>query len=204
MNSGVRVLTNVAAAREFHPRDSSGSTIDLTSTARRTVYSSDNLFVANFGTPDGNVFASTNGPARITVSNSTFVVTAQVTTRTFTPKVSGYVAIPGFANAVDVAGNDAYVAAGGTGLQVVNVADHQNPRVAAALDTPGNANDVKIVGNLAYVADGSAGLRIISVTNPVVPVLVGTVDTSGVAWAVTVAGGRVYIAEARPACKSST
>ena len=172
-----------------------GTTIDLSSTARGTVYSSDNLFVANFGAPDGNVFAGTNGTATITVSNSTFVATVAVTVRSSTPQTLGFVSIPGFANSVAVSGNYAYVAAGAAGLQVVDVTDRSNPRVVAALDTSGNANDVKVVGNLVYVADGSAGLRIISVTNPLVPVLVGTVDTPGDARHVFVSGNYAYVAD---------
>src|ERR1017187_3467218 len=96
-----------------------GTTIDLTSTTRRTVYSSDNLFVANFGSPDGNIFAGTNGTATITISNSTFVARALVTVTTSSPSTLGYVTIPGFANGVDINGNYAYVAGGATGLQVV-------------------------------------------------------------------------------------
>src|SRR5207253_1057928 len=89
-----------------------GTTIDLTSTSRRTVYSSDNLFIANFGSPDGNIFAGTNGSATITVSNSTFVASSLVTVRSSTPVALGFVAIPGFANGVAVSGDYAYVAAG--------------------------------------------------------------------------------------------
>ena len=172
-----------------------GTTIDLTSTTRRTVYSSDNLFVANFGSPDGNIFAGTNGTATITISNSTFVATALVTVRTSTPQALGFVAIPGFANAVGVAGNYAYVAAGATGLQVVDVTDHSNPRVVAALDTPGNAEDVRVVGGLAYVADGSGGLRIISVANPLSPVLVGVTNITGDAQDVDIVGSRAFVAD---------
>ncbi|HEY0552340.1 MAG TPA: Ig-like domain-containing protein, partial [Verrucomicrobiae bacterium] len=172
-----------------------GTTIDLASTARRTVYSSDNLFVANFGSPDGRVFAGTNGTATITVSNSTFVATVSVTVRTSTPQTLGFVAIPGFANNVDVSGNYAYVAAGSAGLQIVDISDRNNPIVVASLDTPGNADDVKVLGDFAYLADGPAGLRIISVANPLVPVFVGTVDTPGDAQDVVANGSYVYVAD---------
>src|SRR5262245_39121683 len=67
----------------------------------------------------------------------------------FTPIPLSFVAIPGFANTVDVSGKFAYVAAGATGLQVVNVSNPFSPVIVASLDTPGNANDVRIVGNLA-------------------------------------------------------
>ncbi|MBE7500736.1 MAG: Ig-like domain-containing protein [Verrucomicrobiales bacterium] len=175
-----------------HLRD--GTTIDLTSTTRGTAYSSSDLTIANFGSPDGMVFAGADGSAIITVSNSGFVGTAAVTVRSSTPQTLGFVAIPGYANNVDVSGDYAYVAAGATGLQVVDVSDRRNPRIVAALDTPGNANDVKVIGGLAYVADGVAGLRVISVANPLAPVFVGVVDTPGDAQDV-VAGPYALVAD---------
>lgn len=172
-----------------------GTTIDLTSTARGTQYNSSDLTIANFGSPDGMVFAGSDGSAVITVSNSGFVATASVTVRSSTPQTLGFVAIPGFANNVDVSGNYAYVAAGAAGLQVVDVTDRRNPVVVAALDTPGNADDVKVVGSLAYVADGPAGLRILGVANPLAPVLVGVVDTPGDAQDVVIVGTYAYVAD---------
>lgn len=177
-----------------HLRD--GNTINLTSTTRGTNYTSSNLQVASFGSPDGRVFGGQNGTATITVTNSGFTAPlVSVTVRTSSPAALSFVSIPGFANSVAVSGNYAYVAAGATGLQVVNVANRTAPSVVAALDTPGNANDIRIVGNLAYVADGSSGLRIISVANPLAPVFVGTVDTPGTATDLVVVGNRCYIAD---------
>lgn len=176
-----------------HLKDS--TTIDLTSTARGTQYSSTDLTIANFGSPDGMVFAGADGSAVITVSNNGFVAASSVTVRSSTPQTLGFVAIPGFANNVDVSGDYAYVAAGATGLQVVDVSDRRNPVVVAALDTPGNADDVKVVGSLAYVADGPAGLRILGVANPLAPVPVGAVDTPGDAQDVVVVGTYAYVAD---------
>src|SRR5206468_6946739 len=85
-----------------HLRD--GTTIDLTSTTRGTVYNSSDLGVANFGAPDGRVFAGTNGSATITVSNSTFTATVMVTVTSFTPIALSSLAIPGYANNVDAVG----------------------------------------------------------------------------------------------------
>src|SRR3972149_6016900 len=172
-----------------------GNRIDLTSTARGTSYSSSNLFVANFGAADGMVFAGEAGVADITAQNSGFTVKAQVTVRTFFPTALSYVDIPGFANNVDVSGSYAYVAAGSSGLQVVNVSNPSSPFIAGYMDTPGNANDVKIVGQYAYVADGSTGLSIIDISNPVTPLFTGTIDTPETAWDVVVSGNYAYIAD---------
>jgi DNA-binding beta-propeller fold protein YncE len=172
-----------------------GNTINLTARSRGTNYNSSDLAVANFGAVDGLVFAGNNGIATITISNSGFTATTQVTVTSFAPTALSFVAIPGFANNVDVSGNFAYVAAGSTGLQVVDVTDRQAPHIVGSLDTPGNANDVRVVGNRAYIADGAAGLRIIDITNPANPTALGALDTPGQASDVVVVGNRAYVAD---------
>ena len=172
-----------------------GGTIDLTATSRGTNYASSNLQICNFGAENGRVYGGSNGTCAITVTNSGLSTTAQVTVNFFVPTALSYIAIPGYANNVDVAGNYAYVAAGATGLQIVDVTDRRNPRIVGALDTTGNANDVRILGNLAYVADGSAGLQIIDVTAPTAPVLKGTYNTPGDASDVVLVGNRAYVAD---------
>jgi YVTN family beta-propeller protein len=172
-----------------------GTTINLTSTTRGTTYNSSDLFIANFGSPDGRIFAGNNGTATITVANSGFSGTATVIVKTFTPSPLAFVDIPGFANNVDVNGNYAYVAAGLTGLQVVDVSNRSAPVIVASRDTPGNANDVQVVGNLAFIADGPAGLEIIDISNPLTPAIVGSLDTPGDASDVAVSGTRAYIAD---------
>lgn len=171
------------------------TTINLTSTLRGTNYASSDLNVCNFGSPDGRVFAANNGSCTIAITNSGFSTQSLGTVNSFTPTPLSFVPIPGFANNVDVSGNFAYVAAGATGLQIVNVANRTAPVVVASLATPGNANDVVIVGNRAYVADGSAGLRIIDVTNPLAPVSIGAFDTPGDAVDVVVSNNRAYVAD---------
>lgn len=173
-----------------------GNVVNLTSRSRGTNYNSSNLAVANFGAVDGLVFAGTDGTATITVSNNGFIAPpVQVSVSSFAPAALSALSIPGYANNVDVSGDFAYVAAGATGLQVINVSNRRSPAIVGSLDTPGNANDVRIVGNQAYVADGSAGLRIIDVANPMNPTLLGSVDTPGEAQDVVVSGTRAYVAD---------
>src|SRR6185369_5274695 len=172
-----------------------GNSINLTARSRGTNYSSSNLSVANFGATDGLVFAGNDGNATITVSNNGKTATAQVIVSSFSPTALSFISIPGFANNVDISGNIANVAAGSTGLQVLDVSDRRAPRIIGSLDTPGNANDVRVVGNRVYVADGSAGLRIIDVTNPASPTFLGVLDTSGEANDVVVVGNLAYVAD---------
>jgi hypothetical protein len=171
-----------------------GTTLDLTSQATGTLYSSSNLASCNFGGVDGLVFGGANGTCTITVTNSGFTATAAGTVQTFTPTALSFLPIPGYPNAIDLSGNRAYIAAGAAGLQVVAVDNRLAPALIASASTPGNADDVRVVGNLAYVADGAAGLQIFDVTNPVTPLLAGSLALPGTARNLAVQGTLVYVA----------
>lgn len=168
--------------------------LDLTSTAEGTNYQSSDLTICNFGPPDGNVFAGSNGACTIAVTNSGFTAQAMGLVNTFSPTGLSFVGIPGFANAVDVNGNYAFVAAGSAGLQIVNVGNRLSPTIAASLALPGNANDVKLLGNLAYVAAGASGVHIVDVTNPLAPALLGTLGTGANALDIAIRGTKLFVA----------
>jgi hypothetical protein len=176
-----------------HLRD--GTTIDLTSTAKRTNYAASDLTICNFGATPGQIFAGLDGTCTITVTNSGFSTSAIGTVRTFAPRALSFVTIPGSTNNVDVSGDFAYVAAGSAGLQVISIMNRNAPTLVAAFDTPGNANDVKVIGTTAFVADGPAGLHIIDVTDPLHPRALGTVDTPGDAQDVVVRGSLAFVAD---------
>ncbi len=173
-----------------------GKTIlDLTSTSKGTNYASSDLTICNFGAPDGNVFAGSNGSCTISVTNSGFTATALGVVGSFSPTPLSWVSIPGYANNVAVNGDYAYVAAGSAGLQIVDVSDRTKPKVVSAVPTPGNADDVQVLGYYAYVADGPSGIQIVDVTNPLLPVLVGGYKTPGEAWNLSVSEGIAYVAD---------
>jgi len=172
-----------------------GTTIDLTESRWGTSYASSDLAVCNFGGTAGRVHAASNGTCTITASNNRFRAAASGLVRTFTPRPVSWVAIPGYANNVEVSQDYAYVAAGSTGLQVVRVLDKASPAIVGSRDTPGNANDVRISGRYAYVADGSAGLQVIDIINPLEPSLVGGADTPGDASDVMISEGVAYVAD---------
>jgi hypothetical protein len=104
---------------------------------------------------------------------------------------------PGFAWAVAVSGNYAYVADGNDGgLRVVNITNPVAPVEAGFYDTPGGAYGVAVSGNYAYVAHDNLGLRVVNITNPSSPVEVGFSDTPGSARGVAVSGNYAYVADA--------
>ena len=169
-----------------------GSTIDLTSTTRGTNYLSNNLSTCNFGSPDGRVFAGSVGSCTITISSGGYVVTVSGNVTNFTPADLSYVSIPGFANAVAVSGDYAYVAAGGAGLQVVGLSsDRTHPAVVGSLSLSGDAYDVNLVGNTAYVV-GASSLSVVDITNPLSPTLRGSFSVSN-CLGVVVRGTTAYL-----------
>lgn len=171
-----------------------GSDIDLTARPG-TTYSSSDLTVANFGAEPGRIFAGNDGTATVTAANAGFSTTVAVNVTTFSPRALSFLHIPGFANAVAVDGGFAYVAAGATGLQVVDVSNPSSPAIVSSLDTAGNANDLRVRNGIVYLADGADGVVLIDVADPRSPIALGTVDTPGVATDIAVAAGRAYVAD---------
>ncbi|HTG35942.1 MAG TPA: Ig-like domain-containing protein [Thermoanaerobaculia bacterium] len=172
-----------------------GTSLDVTSRRYGTAYASSDLTIANFGPGDGRVFAGRNGEALITAAVGGFSGRANVAVETFSPRALSFLDLPGYPNAVALAGNYAFVAAGATGLQVVDVTNLQAPVLVASVDTPGNANDVRIVGSHAFVADGITGVVVVDVSDPLSPRIVGLESTAGPATDLVVADGKAYVAD---------
>ncbi len=172
-----------------------GATLNLTSSAKGTRYSSSDLTICNFSAQSGRVFAGADGVCTITITNSNFSTQTVITVQRFSPRALSFVDIPGSANDVDVRGNFAYVAAGSAGLQVVDVSDHLFPEIVGSVALPRTADDIQIVGTTAFVADGAAGLQIIDIQDPLHPVVIGAVDTPGDAQDLVVKGNLAFVAD---------
>jgi Ca2+-binding RTX toxin-like protein len=96
---------------------------------------------------------------------------------------------------VQVVGNYAYVADGGSGLQIIDISNPATPTFKGNYDTSGRAYGVQVVGNYAYVADYQSGLQIIDISNPAAPTLKGNYQTSGNAFDVQIVGNYAYVAD---------
>ncbi len=94
---------------------------------------------------------------------------------------------------IDLKDSTALLAAGKSGLHVVNISDPLHP-VGVAIDTNGEALDVAVDGDFAYVADGSKGLKAFSLLDPANVTKLGEIVTGGEARAVTIASGYAYVA----------
>jgi hypothetical protein len=172
-----------------------GRTIDLLNPLYQTQVNSSNLAVASFGAQPGQVFAGQSGTATITVSNSGWSAASIVTVTAFSPAALAFLPLPGFQNAVAVAGDFAFVASGGAGLSVVDVTNLQAPVLIAQAATPGSANDVRVAGAVAYVAE-DVGLQLVDVSDPAHPARLGSLSLPGGDQArLAVAGNLVYLAD---------
>jgi len=99
-----------------------------------------------------------------------------------------------YTRGVAIAGSYAYVAAGESGLQVIDITNPTSPQLVGSVDTPGGASGVAIENLRAYVADDGAGLQVIDLTDPTNPQLLGGVATPSYAKGVAVAKPCVYLA----------
>jgi hypothetical protein len=95
-------------------------------------------------------------------------------------------------NNVALDGDYTYVA-GTAGLQVVNIADPENPSLAGHYFAT-SYYDVEVEGNYAYLADAS-GLTILDISDPNTPTLVSTLAVGAATGGVTKVGNYLYLAD---------
>jgi hypothetical protein len=141
------------------------------------------------------------------------------------PALIGYYALPpgGFyynyvANAhqqsVTVIGNKAYVAEYGAGLQIIDVANPQNPAIIGSYASQPYAFNVEVSGNNAYVIDGhitiglqyvvyEQSLSLVDVTNLQNPSQIGAYDSLYRVKGFTVQDNLAYIAIGPPPYEGS-
>ncbi len=93
-----------------------------------------------------------------------------------------------------VVGRYAYIAAGPSGIHILDLVTPTAPQPVAVYDTPGSASAIDIVDHLAYVADYQGGLRVLDLTQPTAPVEIGHFDADYFNDVVVV-GRYAYIAD---------
>lgn len=96
-----------------------------------------------------------------------------------------------------VEGNFAYVAAGESGLQILDVAIPARTVRIAALNLGRYASDIQVVGTRAYLAAGD-GLEIVDVADPRKPAVLGRFIAGGIVLAVQVSGPYAYLTRFTP------
>jgi len=171
-----------------------GSECEMTQAAAMSYSANPALIVIlGSGIDKGRVIAGNAGTTTVQASMLGHVATATVTVEHVGPVALGFVELPGYANGVALSGEDAFVAAGSAGLQVVDVSDPEAPAIVSALDTPGNANDVALGDATAYIADGVGGLQIVNIANAEQPALLGNALAGENALGVAYADGYAFV-----------
>jgi subtilisin-like proprotein convertase family protein len=90
----------------------------------------------------------------------------------------------------------AYVADGGGGLRMVDVANPTLPRLIGTYAPGWTISDVAVSGTLAFVAAGSGGLIVVDVSEPNAPYYLGSFGAyDSAATGVTLAGDLAYVAD---------
>ncbi|MBD3163476.1 MAG: hypothetical protein GF328_15340 [Candidatus Latescibacteria bacterium] len=92
----------------------------------------------------------------------------------------GSLLMPELVHEVEVVGPYAYVAAGDSGLRIIDVSDPEDPFEAAVYSAP-DLNDVQVVGTYAYLAsaDWDGGFLVLDVEDPLNPTLIGQYSATG-------------------------
>jgi len=98
----------------------------------------------------------------------------------------------GKTDAVDAAGNYAYVGQG-QDLLILDITNPSSPVLMSMIMTKRLVGDIEISGNYACVANGDNGLSIIDISNPSSPTIKGYY--AGSARYVSVSGNYAYVAD---------
>jgi len=93
---------------------------------------------------------------------------------------------------VALSGNYAFIADGGRGLSVIDVADSTYPELMTNLNIGDYAYGIAIAGNYAYLSDGLASLMVIDISNPLDLRRVGGNTAFDALYPVTIYSNRVY------------
>jgi len=117
-------------------------------------------------------------------------------------KVPGYpvvvcrLPLPDGRKAITIRENFAFVAAGSSGLDLIDISTPSNPVFRHHISTQGNAISVAVEnewGDYAYIANGDAGFALLDIQSLSVPASVGHLPLKGDIWDLTVAANRVYV-----------
>lgn len=95
---------------------------------------------------------------------------------------------PGGEFAIATQPDRAYLASGGSGLDIFDLAAPQNPNRIGGYDSDGDAHGLAVSGQRVYLADGVEGVKIIDVSFPWNPTLLGSFQTGGNVTDVALAG----------------
>jgi len=109
------------------------------------------------------------------------------------PARIGTIRMPGIIEGLAVKSPCVYVAAGESGVHMVDVSNPATPAHVATFDTSGNAQRLTISGTSLFIADGLGGVRVLNIANPGAPVLTSAYQTAGAARSIAYASHNLYV-----------
>ncbi len=98
------------------------------------------------------------------------------------------------AQALDLDGNNVFVADAGSGLRDINAIDPALTTLLGTYNSPGTARDVDVASGYAFLADGTSGLRVVNVNTPASPSSVAQLLVGGDAYGVASNGNDTFVA----------
>ncbi len=105
----------------------------------------------------------------------------------------GHYDTPGWANAVSVLNNYAYIADGPMGLIILDISDSTLPDYVNQVNLPGNSVSITGTNQYLYVGDREDTLRILSLANPSNPVQVGKLSLTDDVLGLCILGNTLYV-----------
>jgi hypothetical protein len=113
--------------------------------------------------------------------------------RTVELREVGSVDLPAAGRSLAISGERAIIAAGASGLFIVDVREPASPRLLGQLRGIGFAFDAVLEGDTAYIAAGREGLLVVDVADPAAPRVLGAARQLGFVGSVALASdGRLY------------
>ncbi len=109
-----------------------------------------------------------------------------------TPTEINFYPVTGGLQSFQVAGDQAFLAAGANGLRILDLNDPAHPQEIGAYDSPGTAVAVDVFGSEAYLADGPGGLQILNVNQPTDPTVQGVYTSTADITSVSAVGKQAY------------
>jgi hypothetical protein len=110
------------------------------------------------------------------------------------PVLRAYYDTPGYAQAVAVEGNVAYVADADGGLLTLDVSDPAQPRRLGGYEPKGSVRHVEVSGGHAFI-DAGNGLFMLNVSDPANPRRVGLYQTPSPVSCLSAYGTKLYVGE---------
>lgn len=98
------------------------------------------------------------------------------------------------AQALIVKGRFAYLANGGSGLLIVEVADPRQPKIVSSLQLQGFSYGLSVAGDFLSVGNRYQGVQYVDIQDPLRPKLLGSIRAHDVSRGVILDGGKIYLA----------